>query len=152
MTTATGSDIVFRKSVPNAMHGEVLAWLAEALAWMRYKYPATDFDNVRHYVFNRGGYRARYYRKGRRDLEGPIVMIALTECMSLYVMKSLGITTKKRLAVAPRVRVVSALIHELTHHHQHEQGLPRGEVLTTANELEWLRVAAPTVHEKFLSE
>lgn len=152
MATTTTGGIVFRKSVPRSMHGEFLAWLDEALAWMRDKYPATDFERVRHYIFNRGGYRSRYYRKGRRHLEGPVVMIASRECMSLYVMRSLGITTQKRLAVPGRVQVVTALIHELTHHHQHEHGLPRGEVLTTANELEWLRVSAPTLHQKFLSE
>jgi len=148
----TTSSVVFRKSVPQSMHGEFLDWLSEALAWMRDKHPSTDFDSVQHYIFNRGGLRSRYYRNGRNELEGPVVMIAWTECMSLYVMRSLGITTKKRLAVSPRVRIVSALIHELTHHHQYEHDLPRGEVLTTANQLNWLREVAPHIGEKFLSE
>lgn len=150
--TATTSAIVFRKSVPTSMHVSFTWWLEESLAWMRLRHPETDFGNVRHYVFNRGGYRSRYYRRGRREMRGPVVMIAWTECLSLYPMRSLGITTQKRIAVSPRVRVVSALIHELTHHHQHEHGLPRGELLTTANELAWLGVEAPRVREKFLCE
>jgi hypothetical protein len=152
MATATGSRIVFRKSVPQSMHQEFLTWLDEALTWMRAKYPSTDFETVRHYVFNRGGSRSRYYREGRSGISGPLVMIAWTECMSLYVMRSLGITTRKRLAVPPRVRIVCALIHELTHHHQYEHGLPRGELLTTANELEWMREVVPQIRDKFLSE
>lgn len=152
MTTATGTEIVFRKSVPQSMHGQFLEWLDQAIAWMQTRHPETDFGSVGHYVFNRGGYRSRYYRRGRQAMRGPVVMVAWNECLSLYPMRSLGITTQKRIAVSPRVRVMSALIHELTHHHQYERGLPRGELLTTANELAWLGEEAPHVRAKFMGD
>lgn len=46
------------------------------------------------------------------------------------------------------VCIETGIVHELTHHVQYEKGLPKGELLTTSNELEYLSQYYPDLREK----
>jgi hypothetical protein len=64
-------------------------------------------------------------------------------------MKTLKI--KKRFIVADKkAQIKRALIHELTHHVQFELKLPIGELLTTSNELEYLKEYYPIYYNKIM--
>ena len=53
-------------------------------------------------------------------------------------MKSLGMLQGK-INPGAKLSIQMIIVHELTHHVQYEKGLPPGELLTTANELIYLR-------------
>lgn len=97
--------------------------------------------------------RSRYYSKDnpreRNAIYGKDVAIATIKPHSrlwLYEKKSLG-SYKNGVYVGYTVEVACAIIHELTHHVQHVEKRKRGELETTKNELDFLRVSFPDVYK-----
>ena len=127
----------------------------EARSWMAAIYPDVDFYNIylivlRHFGPQRLGasYSARH-----KD-------IIVTDCdlafFSFYKMARKAIKGLSHVAVAPnwrdgdsyvglnaegqRKKLMTMLVHELTHHVQYERGFHEGnEVDTALNELYWLQ-------------
>jgi hypothetical protein len=125
--------------------------IEKAMAWIHRKYPTVNFTGV-DIAFGKGC-RCRYFRNADRPKYGrPYVFIATNIYdVSLYDMKTLGL---KRTTVytGAEVYIETGIVHELTHHVQYETGMPTGELLTTKNELEYLRDHYPDIHAKFYAE
>ena len=142
--------ITIRKSVAQCDKENIPSQLDKALNWMKSKYPNVDFDVD--FIFSGAVRNSKYYRNGEQNSNytKPTVQIETNRDNHLIYWKpSLGITRKEVTGVGREDVTVCAIIHELTHHVQYETGLPKGEVLTTQNELEWLKEFRPDVYELF---
>jgi len=133
---------IYRGGIPKAIKDKIPDWYQEALLWMMNKYPDVKFHNF-DIVFSHNLNRGRYYRNkiGYKKGERPLIQIKTSidqYGIWFYNMKSLGILQN---CIQPGIKISIQLIivHELTHHVQYERELPAGELLTTANELIYLR-------------
>ena len=132
--------ITIRQSVPKDVSEKIPKLLHTALQWMKSKYPSVNFDKVE-YIFSAGYNRSRYFRNevANGSYLAPNVCICTRATLYLYDKKSLGIKNNM-CRVGYDAQIVSALIHELTHHVQYETNTRKGNELdTTANELEYLK-------------
>lgn len=131
--------ITIRKSVRKDLTLAIPHLVEKALTWMKSKYPDVNFDNVE-YIFSSSYNRSRYFRnQSGGKYQMPTACISTRAELWLYDKKSLGIK-KTHLFVGCQVQMICALIHELTHHVQYEQGIRIGNELdTTRNELEYLK-------------
>ena len=136
--------VTIRKSVRQKIKDQIPLVLNSALDWMGDKYPNVDFRKA-DFIFSSGYCRSRYFRNGGE--RRPTVCISTRVTLMLYDMKSLGIKNNS-MFVGSGVQMTAALIHELTHHVQYENGLNKGELLTTSNELEYLK----DNHNKYYEE
>jgi len=143
--------ITIRKSVPKAVQ-DIPQMIEEATTWMQQRYPAVNFANVE-FIFSGGYNRSRYFRNngeyGNAKYLSPTVCICTRPMLYLYHKKSLKIK-QNILYVGARTQIMCALIHELTHHMQYETKISRGELATTANELEYLKEFSPKDYEKIM--
>lgn len=103
------------------------------------------FDNV-HVVFQPNARRSRYYSNDitPHSIYGnvPVATISCRSKLMLYEKKSLG-SYRNGVMVGPKIQIACAIVHELTHHYQHIVRKPSGELETTANELEFLKLKFP---------
>ncbi len=141
-------NIIIRKSVPKYVLKKLEDILLEGLLFMEDAYPEVSFNQVR-VIVTYNASRSRYYRNDYDEHLSPTVLLNIRDNIFIYNMKSLKI--KSTFAKAPFfVSGISSLIHELTHHVQYEKGLPKGELLTTKNELEYLKVFHPDIHKQLI--
>jgi hypothetical protein len=140
---------IIRKSVRNEIAQAIPELLTNSLCWMKSKYANVNFENVE-YIFSNSYNRSRYFRNANDvKFQTPTICIHTTKILGLYDMKTLKI--KKRFIVGDyKAQIMCALIHELTHHMQYELGLPKGELLTTSNELEYLKEYYPNYYNKMM--
>ena len=143
--------ITIRQSVQKEVSEKIPQLLTTALQWMKSKYPSVNFDNAE-YIFSAGYNRSRYFRNevANGSYLAPNVCICTRATLYLYNKKSLGIK-KNMCRVGYDAQIVSALIHELTHHVQYETNVRKGNELdTTANELEYLKEFYPQHYNKIV--
>ena len=146
--------ITIRKSVRPEIAERIPALIDEAATWMQKKYPTVDFTTTE-FIFSGNYNRSRYFRNelnkelGVGKYLAPNVCISTRAWLMLYNMKTLCLK-KTKLFVGSEIQMVCALIHELTHHAQHELGLPIGELETTKNELDYLKEFHPEYHAKMV--
>lgn len=128
-----------RKSVRPYIESKIPDITNEALGWLKAKYPDVNFENV-DLIFSSGYNRSRYFINEAKDPKylTPNACISTRATLMLYDMKSLGIK-KHSIFTGSIIQMVCAIIHELTHHVQYEQKRSRGELETTANELQYLK-------------
>lgn len=140
---------IIRKSVRNEITQAIPELLINSLSWMKSKYANVNFENVE-YIFSNSYNRSRYFRNANDvKYSTPTICIHTTKILGLYDMKTLKI--KKRFIVGDyKAQIMCALIHELTHHMQYELGLPKGELETTRNELEYLKEYHPSYYNKIM--
>lgn len=132
--------ITIRKSVKAELAARIPALLQQALTWMHAQYPDVNFETAE-YIFSAGYKRSRYFRNNRTEGKyvAPNACICTRAKLMLYDKKSLGIKNSI-LVVGSEIQIMCALIHELTHHAQHEKDERKGNELdTTANELKYLK-------------
>lgn len=142
--------INIRKSVRPDLASKIPNLINEALSWMQSKYPDVNFSNT-DFIFSAGYNRSRYFRNEKKDAKylTPNTCISTRATLMLYEMKSLGIK-KNKVFTGSEVQIVSALIHELTHHAQYEQKRSTGELETTANELQYLKDSHVNFYNKIM--
>jgi len=130
--------ITIRKSVPSFVKEEIEGSFTKAIEFMKRKYPEVNFDID--FIFSNTLCRSRYYRNDEKDCKykTPTAQICTRDLLMLYDMKTLNII-RRQLVVNENIQIESAIVHELTHHVQYENKLPIGELLTTSNELEYLK-------------
>lgn len=140
---------IIRKSVCNEITKAIPELLDSSLCWMKSKYANVNFENV-DFIFSNSFNTSKYYRNVNNvKYVNPTIALCTTNIIGLYDMKTLKI--KKRFIVADKkAQIKRALIHELTHHVQFELKLPIGELLTTSNELEYLKEYYPTYYNKIM--
>lgn len=128
-----------RKSVRSDIADKIPQLVNDALGWMKVKYPEVNFDSV-DFIFSAAYNRSRYFRNEKANAKylSPNACISTRATLMLYEMKSLGIK-KNKVFTGSIPQMMCALIHELTHHAQYEQKRSRGELETTANELQYLK-------------
>ncbi len=128
-----------RNSVNSKVKDQIDFLLEFALIWMKDKYESVNFDNI-DFIFSNSFSRARYFRNTNNDrYPNPVVCISTRSTLYLYNKPSLGMK-KTTCFVGSDIQILSALIHELTHHIQYETGLRIGnETDTTKNELLFLQ-------------
>jgi len=130
--------IILRKSVNKKLGGKIPMLLKGALEFMAAKYPAVNFEGIQ-YIFSGSSRRSRYYRNAKNAKHAqPTVCICTRARLLLYDKKSLKMSIRD-LFVGAETQIMCALVHELTHHMQYEMNLPKGELETTRNELEYLK-------------
>lgn len=143
-----------RKSVSRNMQEQIPQLFERALSFMRAKYPDIDFENV-DFIFTGAGRRGRYYRNEVLNAKHmkPTVFAPTHRIHELmYFKPSLGMVRQEVKEVGCEDVFVSCIIHELTHHVQYERGdNRRGELETTANELEYYKQFRPDVYELFMN-
>jgi hypothetical protein len=97
-------------------------------------------------IFQPNACRSRYFANKSKPHKvfgnEPVATISCRSELLLYKKKSLG-DYKENVMVGPKIQIACAIIHELTHHYQHVHNLPTGELETTANELEFLKLKFP---------
>jgi hypothetical protein len=140
---------IIRKSVCNEITKAIPELLDSSLCWMKSKYANVNFENV-DFIFSNSFNTSKYYRNVNNvKYVNPTIALCTTNIIGLYDMKTLKI--KKRFIVADKkAQIKRALIHELTHHVQFELKLPIGELLTTTNELEYLKEYYPIYYCKIM--
>lgn len=113
----------------------------------RYGY---HFDNI-DFIFSTSFCRSRYYRNNEHSkYKRPTVQIAVRHRLYLYERKTLGYSANG-LPIGFELQMACAIVHELTHHMQHEKNRNRGEVETTANEIDFLMLSG-SGWEKYLTK
>lgn len=142
--------ITIRKAVNPQLAEKIPGMVETAISWLQIKYPTVDFSAVE-FIVSGNAKRSRYWRNAQPDSKyvAPNAFIGTREYLGLYNMKSLNIK-KTWLLVGREVQTMCALIHELTHHAQYELEMPRGELETTRNELEYLKQFHPEYHNKMV--
>jgi hypothetical protein len=140
---------IIRKSVRNEILNAIPELLNDSICWMKSKYENVNFENVE-FIFSNTLNRSRYFRNANNvKYSTPTICIHTTKVLGLYDMKTLKI--KKRFIKGDtKTQIMCALIHELTHHVQYELELPKGELLTTSNELEYLKEYYPNYYKKIM--
>ena len=149
--------ITIRKSVRPQLAEKIPVLIEDAINWMQAKYPSVDFSTTE-FIFSASYRRSRYFRNEKLGsvYSAPNTCISTKDKMFLYDMKTLNIskllTTKgKGLVVGSEIQIVRALIHELTHHAQYELNLPKGELETTRNELDYFKQHHPHFYHKMVN-
>jgi hypothetical protein len=147
---ATTRRIAIRKSVRPQLAEKIPGMVEEAISWLQTKYATVDFSAVE-FIISGNAKRSRYWRNAQPDSKyvAPNAFIGTREYLGLYNMKSLNIK-KTWLFVGREIQTMCALIHELTHHAQYELEMPKGELETTRNELEYLKEFYPQYHAKMV--
>lgn len=142
--------ITIRKSVRPQLAEKIPGMVEAAISWLQIKYPAVHFSTV-DFIISGNAKRSRYFRNAVLTSKyiAPTAFIGTRENLGLYNMKSLNIK-RQWLWVGREVQTMCALIHELTHHAQYELNIPRGELETTRNELEYLKQFHPEYHNKMV--
>jgi len=147
--------ITIRKSVPASIAEKIPVMIDNAIAWLQKKYPSVDFSTTE-YIFSASYNRSRYFRNNIEcgKYLAPNTCISTRERLFLYDMKSLNVAKKatRGLKIGNEVQMMCALVHELTHHAQHELNISRGELETTRNELEYLQEFHPEIHKKCIKQ
>lgn len=130
--------LTIRSSVKSFVKDEISNCMERSLKFMQDKYPHINFDID--FIFSGASCRSRYFRNEEKHdkYKMPCAHICTRDLLMLYDMKSLNIIRGK-VVIDEHIQIESALVHELTHHVQYESGLPTGELLTTSNELEYLK-------------
>lgn len=130
--------ITIRKNVPQFIREDIEGSLGKAINFMKGKYPDVDFDVD--FIFQYSSSRSRYFRNNNKDSKytKPTATICTRSLLMLYDMKSLNIV-RNTLDTDNHIQIECSIVHELTHHVQYEKGLAIGELLTTSNELEYLK-------------
>ena len=135
---------VYPKSCPAYLKTAIDAAIPMASEFLISKY-GHIFDNV-HLVFQRNSTRSRYFPnkiKPHKDYgHDPVATITCRSELLLYERKTLG-KYKRDVNVGHTIQIACAIIHELTHHYQWYNNIRRGELETTANELEFLKQKFP---------
>jgi len=129
---------IIRKAVNDKIRVAIPELRDRAIKIMEGKYPDVNFKNTS-YIFSSGYSRSRYFRnEGNPTYPIPNVCISTRAKLLLYDKKSLKMQ-RTELFVGSEIQIMCALIHELTHHVQHEKDERKGNELdTTRNELEYL--------------
>jgi len=140
---------IIRQSVRNEISKTIPELINDSICWMKLKYANVNFENV-DFIFSSSFKRSMYYRNANNvKYVTPTICITTRARLVLYNMKTLKIK-KRLLFVGARPQIMCSLIHELTHHMQYELGLQKGELLTTSNELEYLKEYYPTYYNKIM--
>jgi hypothetical protein len=141
--------IIIRQSVRNEISKAIPELITNSICWMKLKYANVNFENV-DFIFSSSPSGSKYYRNANNiKYVTPTICITTRARLWLYNMKTLKI--KKRLLFVGSIpQIMCSLIHELTHHVQYELELPKGELLTTSNELEYLKEYYPTYYNKMM--
>jgi hypothetical protein len=143
--------VTIRNSVRKEIANIIPTLINNTLEWIKNKYPNVDFSKVE-YIFSSNYNRSRYFRNELKDAKymAPNVCISTRATLYLYDKKSLKMK-KTSLYTGSNVQIMCALIHELTHHVQHEQKRSRGELETTENELLYLKENYPLLYNKIMN-
>ena len=140
---------IIRQSVRNEISQAIPELITNSISWMKLKYANVNFENV-DYIFSSSFKGSKYYRNANNvKYPSPTICITTRAKLWLYDMKTLKI--KKRLLFVGSIpQIMCSLIHELTHHVQYELELSKGELLTTSNELEYLKEYYPIYYNKIM--
>ena len=146
---------IIRQSVRNEISQAIPELVTNSICWMKSKYTNVNFENVE-FIFSSSPRGSKYYRNDKNLLLNynvkyvtPTICITTRAKLWLYDMKTLKIK-KRYIFVGAIPQIMCSLIHELTHHVQYELELPKGELLTTSNELEYLKEYYPTYYNKIM--
>lgn len=136
--------IIYPKVCPTWMKTAIDTAIPQATEFLIGKY-GPIFDNV-HLVFQPNAIRSRYFANKKTPHKDfghePVATISCRSELHLYTKNSLG-KYKSGVNVGPTIQICCAIIHELTHHYQYHVNIPRGELATTQNELEFLKLKYP---------
>jgi len=145
--------IHYPKTCPVWLKSAIDTAVPQAREFLIGKYGAI-FGNV-HLVFQPNSCRSRYFRNKNKPHKvfghEPVATISCRSQLYLYTKNSLG-KYKDGVNVGPTVQICCAIIHELTHHYQYHVNISRGELETTANELEFLRIKYPDWYKLIMIE
>lgn len=142
--------ITIRKSVNEKIKLEIPNLINDTLFWMKNKYPDVNFNSVE-FIFSSNFKGSSYFRNSDNNkYPNPVVCISTRATLILYNMKRLKIKNTK-LFVGSKIQMICALIHELTHHVQYENNLPKGELETTRNEIEYIALNHSKIYKKIMS-
>lgn len=143
----------YPKTCPVWLKTAIDAAVPQAMDFLTDKYGAI-FDNV-NIVIQPNSRRSRYFdnkdEPHAKFGSEPVATISCRSQLQLYTKNSLG-KYKQGVNVGPTVQIACSIIHELTHHYQHVKGLSYGELETTANELEFLRIRHPDWYKLIMIE
>jgi hypothetical protein len=132
-------EILFRPSVTGEMRGLLPGMAADAVLWMARHYPDVDFSSITWEAAG-GRQKSRYFHREKRILvcHSGYVGFYRRACREIKGLRE-RVGEYHPPFVAP-----AAIVHELTHHVQHERGFHRGnETDTSLNELCWMREHRP---------
>ena len=144
-------ETTLRQSVHEGLVPIIPALQTKTIGWLQRKYPTVNFDKV-DMIFSAGFRGSKYYRNDEGYNEkytNPTIKISTRATLYLYDMKRLKLKKTMR-RVGYSAQTETAIVHELTHHVQYELGLPTGELLTTSNELEYLKEYYPEHYVKLV--
>lgn len=143
-------NITIRKSVREDLANKLPNLIEKAIVWLRTKHPNVSFDNIE-YIFSSNYNRSRYFRNEIKEGKYllPNVCISTRATLYLYNKKSLKLK-KTAVYVGSDIQIMCALIHELTHHVQHEQKRTRSELETTKNEVLYLKENHLEIYNKIV--
>lgn len=145
--------ITIRDIVPKYYRKGISKILKTALEFVSNKYPSVqNWDNI-DIVFTSGTIRRGSYYPNKRSkkYEDPGMFVAIGPEMIVYNLKSLGIK-KNWIKPGFMIATTCVLIHEFTHHAQHELGMNHGELETTKNELEYLKSVSLFDYKEIMGE
>jgi len=116
--------------------------------YLRTVYDCPDFEDLE-FILSSNCRGSNYYRNDNSvgKYITPTIRIADDFTLRLYKMKSLKLKRYK-LMVGNYLNIICALVHELTHHIQHNEDRRKGELETTRNEVEFLREHYPDIYNK----
>jgi hypothetical protein len=140
-------DISFRPSVTREMRELLPRMALDATLWMTQHYPDVDFSNIT-WEATGGQVKSRYFHREKRVLvcHSGFVGFYRRACREIRGLKE-RVGTYHPSFVTP-----AAIIHELTHHVQHERGFHKGnETDTSLNELCWMREHRPGLFQRCFS-
>jgi hypothetical protein len=141
----TGYGVVVTSGVPAYVRKQIPEIVTNAKSFLSERYPKYNLENVR-IIFGTGR-RICYYRNKNRNLP-PTVQLGYRNELWMYQKKTVGLTARG-IKAGIKVSTESALVHELTHHIQHERGDKRiSEVETTRNEVKFLREKYPEWYKR----
>lgn len=135
--------IIYRNNITKFERVWIEKSIDEAKQFLLSIYPDANFDNI-DYIFSHSFNRSRYFRNEiKNELVNckyikPTCCIAVRDTNKLYRMKSLNLKYYQ-VKTGLQVQTICAVIHELTHHIQHNENRSRSELETTKNEVEYLR-------------
>lgn len=145
--------ITVRNTVPKYYRKGISEILQTALDFISRKYPnVQNWEDIDIVFTARTRARGKYYRnKNSRKYTHPGMFVGIRPEMGVYYMKSLGI---KKCWIKPGFMIATTcvLIHEFTHHAQHELGMNHGELETTKNELEYLKSVSLFDYKEIMGE
>ena len=132
-------EIRFRPNVTREMRKLLPQMARDATLWMAGHYPDVDFSNIT-WEATGGNVKSRYFHREKR------VLVCHSGFVGFYRRACREIKgLRERVGTYhPSIATPAAIVHELTHHVQHERGFHRGnETDTSLNELCWMRERRP---------